>query len=364
MTLQDQNSQDVTRTTLAVLFIVILIATSTWILRPFLTAIVWSVIIVVATWPILLKFQKWFWGRRGLAVVAMTIMLLLVVVVPLTAAIASITSKAEEIATRVKSLAEFTPPPPPGWVSAIPLVGRKLDAQWQQYASLPPEELTAAVVPYARIAINWFLSLAGGIVAIVFQFLLTVIISAIMYGGGEKAAAGLIAFARRLAGPRGEEAALLAGKAVRSVALGIVVTALIQTAIGAAGLLVCGVPAVPLLTALVFVLCLAQLGPLLVLLPSVIWLYWKGEPFWGTVMLVFMLVANTIDNFLRPVLIKKGVDLPLIMIFAGVIGGLISFGVIGLFIGPVVLAVSYTLLEAWVSDERPSTSNALDLSEM
>jgi predicted PurR-regulated permease PerM len=96
-------------------------------------------------------------------------------------------------------------------------------------------------------------------------------------------------------------------------------------------------------------LCLAQIGPALVLVPALIWLYWKGSAIWGTVLLVFSILAVTLDNFVRPVLIRKGADLPLIMIFAGVIGGLISFGIIGLFIGPVVLAVTYTLLKAWVT---------------
>jgi predicted PurR-regulated permease PerM len=104
------------------------------------------------------------------------------------------------------------------------------------------------------------------------------------------------------------------------------------------------------LTAIMFMLCLAQLGPILVLIPAVIWLYWSGQAFWGTVLLIVTIFAAATDNFLRPILIKKGVDLPLLLIFAGVIGGLIAFGVIGLFIGPVVLAVTLTLLQAWVSD--------------
>jgi predicted PurR-regulated permease PerM len=194
---------------------------------------------------------------------------------------------------------------------------------------------------------------AGSIAAMLLQFLLTVIIAAIMYANGETAAAGIQRFARRLAGSRGEETAVLAAKAIKGVALGIVVTALIQTALGGTGLIVSGVPAAPLLTAVVFMLCLAQLGPILVMVPAVIWLYWKGDPLWGTVLLVFTIVAGAIDNVIRPLLIKKGVDLPLIMIFAGVIGGLIAFGVVGLFIGPVMLAVTYTLLKEWVSDSGP-----------
>jgi predicted PurR-regulated permease PerM len=121
--------------------------------------------------------------------------------------------------------------------------------------------------------------------------------------------------------------------------------------VGGIGLFLAGIPAAALLTAVMAILCLAQLGPILVLIPAIIWLYWSGQPAWGTVLLVFLVVAQTIDNFIRPFLIKKGADLPLLLIFAGVIGGLIAFGVIGLFIGPVVLAISYTLLKAWVSGD-------------
>jgi predicted PurR-regulated permease PerM len=128
----------------------------------------------------------------------------------------------------------------------------------------------------------------------------------------------------------------------------VVVTALIQGSLAGGGLFLAGVPGAALLTAVSFMLCLAQVGPGLVVIPALIWLYAKGDAFSGTVLLAFAIPAVTIDNVVRPVLIKRGADLPLIMIFAGVIGGLIAFGVVGLFIGPVVLAVTYTLLKAWV----------------
>jgi predicted PurR-regulated permease PerM len=279
----------------------------------------------------------------------MTVALLLIVFIPLTLAVLTILGNAEDIAARAKSLAAMTASPPPEWLERIPLVGGRISAKWQEFVALSPDERSAMATPYARKALQWFLAQAGGVAAMIVQFLLTVIISAVMYAGGEKAAAGILAFARRLAGQRGEEVTVLAEKAIRSVALGIVLTALIQTAIAGAGLVISGMPAAVLLTAVVFMLCLAQLGPALVVVPSVIWFYWKGDPLWGTVLLVFSIIALTIDNVIRPILIRKGADLPLIMIFAGVIGGLIAFGVIGLFIGPVVLAVTYTLLKAWVS---------------
>jgi predicted PurR-regulated permease PerM len=128
-----------------------------------------------------------------------------------------------------------------------------------------------------------------------------------------------------------------------------VVTAIVQTALGGAGLFIAGVPGASLLTALMLMLCLAQIGVGPVLLPAVGWLYWKGSTGMGTILLVFTVLALTIDNVLRPLLIKKGADLPLILIFAGVIGGLVAFGIVGIFVGPVVLAVAYTLLDDWVS---------------
>ena len=130
--------------------------------------------------------------------------------------------------------------------------------------------------------------------------------------------------------------------------LGVVVTALIQAAIGGAGLFIAGLPAAALLTAVMLFLCLAQLGPMLVLVPAVIWLYWSGANIAATTLLVITVIAGALDNVVRPWLIKRGANLPLVLIFAGVIGGLIAFGIVGLFIGPVVLTVAYTLLGAWV----------------
>jgi predicted PurR-regulated permease PerM len=173
-----------------------------------------------------------------------------------------------------------------------------------------------------------------------------VIISAILYLNGEAAASGIRKFAYRLAGNHGDRAAILAANTVRGVAIGVVVTAVVQSLIAGIGLAVASVPGAAFLTGACLILCLAQLGPLLVMLPVVIWRFYSGDVLWGCVLLAFMLVAGTIDNFLRPILIKKGADLPLLLIFAGVIGGIVSFGIMGIFIGPVVLAVTYALLRS------------------
>ena len=179
----------------------------------------------------------------------------------------------------------------------------------------------------------------------------TLIVAAIFYARGEWVAGTLRDFGRRLAGTRGETAVLLAGQSIRGVALGVIVTALVQSSLGGIGLAIAGVHPVALLTASMFMLCIAQLGPIFILLPAIIWTYWIGESGWGTFLLVWSIPVFGLDNFLRPVLIRRGADLPLLLIFAGVVGGLIGFGLVGIFVGPVVLAVGYTLLTAWVSDQ-------------
>jgi predicted PurR-regulated permease PerM len=341
-------TMDLPRTMLGVLAIGMLIAASFWILLPFLTAILWATTIVITTWPVLLGLQARLRGKRGLAVTVMTVLLLLVIIVPFSLAVATIAGKADDISTLGKSLSGFSIPSPPGWLDRIPIAGPKIAATWGQYAALPREELSARLAPYAGKALRWFAAQAGSIMMMFLQFLLTVIVSAILYAKGEAAASGVRSFARRLAGKQAEGAVDLSAKAIRGVALAIVVTAVIQTSIGGIGLVITGVPFSGVLAAVMFMLCLAQVGPALVLIPAVIWLYSKDGALWGSILLVFSIIALSIDNVVRPFLIRKGADLPLIMIFAGVIGGLVAFGILGLFVGPVVLAVSYTLLETWV----------------
>ncbi len=343
--------RDITRTFLALLFVGGLIATSLWILRPFLGAVIWAVTIVVATWPLMISIQSRLWGRRSLAVVVMTVVLLCVLVVPLWLAIGTIVSNADQIAGWVKSLSTFEVPPPPTWLGRLPLFGDDLVAAWQKIAVAGLQDFMKKLAPYGTEVLRWFATEVGGFGVMVLQFLLTVVFAAILYAKGERAASWTRRFAHRLAGVQGEHSIRLAGQAVRGVALGVVVTALVQSILGGIGLAIAGVPFAAVLTAVMFMLAIAQLGPLLVLIPSVVWIYWSVGTGWGTFLLLWTLVVGTMDNFLRPILIKKGADLPLLLIFIGVVGGLIAFGIIGLFVGPVLLAVAHKLLSAWVDEE-------------
>ncbi|HBQ6267016.1 TPA: AI-2E family transporter YdiK [Klebsiella pneumoniae] len=269
--------RDIPQILLSVLFLALIIISCLWVVQPFILSFAWAGTVVIATWPVLLRLQRVLFGKRLLAVLAMTLLLFLLFV-----------------------------------VGQAAHIGKLL-----VYCGL------------------------------------MLLFSALLYWRGEQVAYGFRYFATRLAAKRGDAAVLLAGQAVRAVALGVVVTALTQAVLGGIGLAVSGVPYAALLTVVMIFTCLVQLGPLLVLVPSIIWLYWSGDTTWGTVLLVWSCVVGTMDNVIRPVLIRMGADLPMILILTGVIGGLIAFGMIGLFIGPVLLAVSWRLYDAWVHEVPP-----------
>ena len=249
--------------------------------------------------------------------------------------------------------------PPPDWLGKVPFGGERLTAKWQELSAGGPEQFAETIRPYVKSVGAWLLAVTGGMGGLLGHFLLTVIISAILYATGETEANGVRAFARRVAGERGDAAVILAGQSVQSVALGVVVTALVQTALVGLGFWVAGIPHPGLLTAIVFVLCIAQLGPFPVLIPAMIWMFAHASGVWATAFLIYCIPVGILDNFLRPILISRGVELPLILIIAGVIGGLIAFGVIGLFIGPVILAVTYSSLGVWVAEKPASAAKEI-----
>lgn len=353
MTVEKHPSLDLTRVTLQLLWIAVLIAATFWIMRPFLASLLWAAMIVAATWPLMLKLETWLWGKRALAVTVMTVAMLFLFIVPFSLAIVAIIENADQITAWVNTLTTEIMPALPGQLAGIPVVGPKLAAGWQSFMA-GPEGLSARLAPYAGKILNWFLSQAGSVGMIALQFLFTVLIAAVFYAKGEVVSMAVIRFARRMGGNQGEEVVVLAAQTVRGVALGVVGTALIQSLLAGIGVAVCGVPAATILTALMLMLCIAQLGPSLVLIPAVIWLYYSGQTTWGTALLIWSIFVSTLDNFVRPLLIRIGADLPFFLIFAGVIGGLVGFGIVGLFIGPVVLAIAYRLLAVWVENTEVS----------
>jgi predicted PurR-regulated permease PerM len=351
--------RDLTRIILAALFIGGLIATCFWILGPFLTAIVWAATLVIAVWPLMLRVQHALWNIRALAVAVMTLALLLVFLIPFWFAIGTIVAHAGAVVDWARALDSYRLPPPPDWLARLPMIGPQAVTWWNDITDMGLSDLAPKLTPYAGQATNWFVSEIGSLGLVFVQFLITVVLAAIMFTHGEQAAELVRRFGHRLAGERGTEAVRLAGQAIRGVALAVVVTAVVQSLIGGIALEVAGVPLASVLTAIMFMMCVAQMGPGPVLVPVVIWMYVRQENGWATFLLVCTIVVISLDNLLRPILIRKGFNLPLLLILAGVIGGLLAFGLVGVFLGPAVLAVTYTLLQAWMAeDDLPAIPDA------
>lgn len=343
-------SQDYPRILLIVVLLGLLIACSLWILQPFIPAFIWAVMIVIATWRLMLEVERRAGGRRGIAVTLMTIAIVLLLIVPLGIAVQQFVDHFDDISAGFGVIMSRELPPPPDWIARIPLVGPRLVAKWQEVAAADPMSVLRPLLPYAGNIATWLAARAGSLGALLLNLILIVVFCAILYMTGEAAGRDTRRFANRLAGERGLQIVELAGQAVRAVALGIVVTAVAQSVLAGVGLAVAGVPNAMPLTLVMFVLCLAQVGAVPILVPAAIWLFWKDMTAWGVFLLVWCVVVSALDNFLRPALIRRGADLPLLLIMVGVIGGLLAFGVVGLFIGPVVLAVMFTLVKFWIDD--------------
>jgi predicted PurR-regulated permease PerM len=338
-------SGDITRVVLMVPFIVMLLTSLT--LLPFLGGLIWAATVVIATWPLLLRVagedgQTALGGRAGHDQRRAA------------RSDPAFRIRGQHIAgcrasrSEVLGASDTRAGPATRWLGRMPVVGDQLIAKWQALAASGREGLVERAA-YLLNAAQWAVSITGGIGAVTVQILLTIILVAILYSQGETAARGALALGfhgRR----RGMDVMRLAAQAVRSVALGVVVTALVQSVLTGLALWICGIPAAGVLAALVFMLGIAQLGPLPIMLPAIAWLYWTDQYVWGTVLLILAIPIGALDNVLRPILIRRGVQLPMLLIIAGVIGGLIGFGVMGLFIGPVLLASTYTLAKSWVAE--------------
>lgn len=355
MTAVPAPARDLPRILLSILFLSILLVASLWILRPFLAPIVWATLIVVATWPLLGRAHRLCRGRRWLAVTAMVTMLLLVFLLPLAVAALLLVDKSGAIVEFVRTLPQTSLPAPPAWLTDLPGVGPHLASTWRELTSDGPEGLAARLAPHTQEIVTWLAAQVGTMGVWLFQVFATLVLAGVLYARGEAVGEGVRDFFRRLAGERGDSAVILAAKATRAVAFGVLVTALVQAMVGGLGLLVAGVPAWKILTAAMFLLSIAQLGAAPVLGAAALWVFSQGNTGWGIGLGVWALVVGSLDNVIRPILIGREAHIPVLMVFAGVIGGLLAFGPVGLFAGPVVLAVTDRLLRAWVKGSKVAT---------
>ncbi|WP_416412624.1 AI-2E family transporter YdiK [Pantoea sp. App145] len=356
-----QRGLDLPQMLFSLMFILIMITACLWVVQPFILGFAWASMVVIATWPLMIKLQHLLWGRRSLAVVAMTILLLLLFIIPIAVLVNSlIDNSAPVIAWATQGHLVL---PQLDWLKEVPMVGDKLFSSYHLLVDGGGTAIMNKLQPYIGRTTSFFVAQAGHFGRFMLHLGLMLLFSVLLYWRGEQVGQGIRHFACRMGGRRGDAAVLLAGQAIRAVALGVVVTALVQGVLGGIGLAISGIPYATLLTVVMILSCLVQLGPLIVLVPAIIWLYWSGDTTWGTVLLVWSCVVGTLDNVLRPMLIRMGADLPMILILSGVIGGLVAFGMIGLFIGPVVLAVSYRLVSVWMHEVPPPDDDPVDVVE-
>lgn len=353
--MKSQDLPDIARVLFIVAILCALTVGSLYVMRPFIPGLIWATMIVVATWPAMLAVERRCGKRRGIATFIMLLILLVVIVLPLYEAISTLAEHGGEIMDVIRKLPGYALPPPPDWIHDVPVVGTRVSSEWQTLSDAGPGGLLARLEPYVSIAAHWLIGHAASVGVFVIHMVVTVIITGVLYMQGEQAAAYVLRFAERV-GPRyGAEAVRLAGAAIRAVALGIVVTAVLQSALGGIGLAVAGVPGAGVLTALMLMLCLAQIGPGLPLFGSAIWLFVHDAHVAAILLAVWSVLVVMLDNFVRPVLIRRGVNLSMLLILSGVLGGMFAFGIVGLFIGPAILAVSSALLSAWM-DKAPVPS--------
>ena len=316
------------------------------VLRPFISAALWAVILCFTTWPLFLSLEEMLGGRRTLAALIATLFLAAVIVVPVAILGATLADNVSALVSASQKLIREGPPSPPDWVASIPLVGSHIADYWNylnQGSSVRLQEL-ARLLPAAKVVALWGGSaLAEGI----FQITLSLIIAFFFYRDGHAAAAQLQMSLRRIAGERGARLLDLAGATIRAVVYGILGTSLLQGVVAAIGFGIAGVPGAVSLGFVTFLLSLVPGGPPIVAAPAAFWLYRQGSLPWAIFMMAWGLMVGMLDNVVKPLLISRGGSTPMILVMLGVLGGALAFGVIGMFLGPTLVALGYSLFEQW-----------------
>jgi len=319
------------------------------IIRPFVSIVLWAVILAVAIYPLYAGLAKRLGGRGKLASFLITLALLAVLLVPTWKFFGATIEEAREVAARAEAGTLRVPPPAEG-VRDWPLIGERTYAFWDG-ASRDLEATLERKQPELASAGKWALSSLAGLAGTVLQFLISILIAGVLLSTGEKGRAFSVKFVTRLAGPQGEDFVRLTVATIRSVFQGVLGIALIQSALAAIGMLVLGVPGAMIWALLVMILAVIQLPPILVLGPVMVWAFATQSTVAAVIFLVYGLIVSFSDTLLKPLLLGRGVDVPMLVILLGAIGGMIMSGIIGLFVGAIVLAVAYQLMMAWLEQD-------------
>ena len=318
------------------------------VVRPFIQPIVWGIILAIAVHPAHLRLGRVMGGRERLAATILVVGSLLLLIVPSVMITTSLVESATELAGKLEE-GEIKVPPPPAAVADWPIVGERLHALWST-ASRNLEAALGQASPQLKAIGHWILSSAAAAGFGIVMFALSIVIAGVLLSYGDRATDRARRIARRLVQERGDELVKLTGDTVESVTRGILGVALIQAVLAGIGLLVAGVPAAGLWALLVLLMAVVQIPTVLLLGPIIVYVFATSSTMIAVLFAIWSIAVGLSDNVLKPMLLGRGVDVPMLVIFMGAIGGFILKGIIGLFVGAVVLAVGYTLFQAWVED--------------
>ena len=319
------------------------------LVRPFLTTIVWSIIIAVALYPVFDWLSARLYGHRGLAAVTITVFSLFVISGPATWLGVSLGASIQTLMARFGD-GTLVIPPPPEAIKAWPIIGEKAYESWQ-LASTNLRGLLIESAPQLKPLGSIFLNTAGSVGINLLKFILAAAISGFLFIPGPALVQSTKNILGRVAGTRGDEFVNLAGATIRNVSRGIIGIAILQALLAGIGLLFAGVPAAGLLSFLVLLLGILQIGPSVILIPLIFWSWFAMDTTMAALFTIYMVPVNLLDNLLRP-LVAKGLSTPMPVILIGVVGGTLAHGIIGIFVGPIVLSIVWQLLVVWTSN-RP-----------
>lgn len=318
------------------------------IIKPFVGLVAWATIIAVALYPLHKKLAGALGGKEKLSVTIIIIVFLSILIVPAWSLTGSSIESAQELA---QSLEEGTlqVPPPNEKVAEWPLIGERVFKVWSEAAG----NLESTLHKYhdqVKDFSTWLLKKIAGTTMGLLGFMVSILISGALMLSADASYAATRRIGNRLAGERGADFADLSVATIRSVAKGVLGVAFIQTILATIGLVVMDVPAAGIWAMIILFLCIAQLPPTLILVPIALWVFSVAEPVPATIFLIYSVVVGISDTFLKPLLLGRGVDVPMLVILLGAIGGMITSGIIGLFIGAVILALGYQLYIFWVTE--------------
>lgn len=330
--------------------LVLLVVGAFLVLRPFLSALLWAVVLSFSSWPAYRWLLTWVHGRRTLAALLMTLAITAILLGPTITIVVTLADNVREFGTVTAAWFRQGPPQPPGWMKHVPWVGDNLEQAWISYAE-DSNRLLAAVKPLFEPVTAGLLQAGKTLGRGVLELSLSIFLAFFFFRDGAVLGDRAIAIARRLAGSQGDHLLQeVAGGTIRSVVYGILGTALAQALCAGLGFFIAGVPAPVLLGVLTFFVSVIPMGPPLIWVPAAIWLFQTHSIGAGIFMVLWgMLIISLVDNVVRPLIISQGNNMPFILIFMGVLGGALAFGFIGVFLGPTLLAVSFRLFEEWLA---------------